>query len=190
MTRPTRLTLPGTLPGLLTTGSPIRLAHDVPHGMKALGLHPHPEGSRGLVFAQTTGDHGPVVVLGMGNVIPIACEDLSLDLETSAGLHRAACWLLARKASEHAPDPEAMPGWCVGWGYEGKHNWVLSGLGGVWGFTGWPDASLNQTDVPWQAVPSLRMASPDLRPLEDGTPYRDADALRRACLHVAGVRDV
>lgn len=184
------LTLPGTFPGLLTPGSPVRLLRDLPLGSHAQDLPPLPKGTRGMVISQTTGDIGPIVVLGLSSVLPVACEDLLLDLERPLGLHRAACWLVERKLGAASPGPGAMPSWCVGWSYKASRSWVLSGQGRSWGFTSTSGGYMlapDQETLPsrWQIVGSLagvllQPAPPAKGPHRD----RDADALRRVCLYV------
>jgi len=183
----TDLTLPGTLPGLLAPGSPVRLARDLPLGSFLEGLPSIPKDTRGMVLAQTTGDIGPVVVLDPSFVRPVACEDLRLDLERPLGLHRAACWLAEHGPASHSPNEG--PGWCVSWTYKGSRSWVLSSRGRSWGFVGKSSLQLLATDqetLPsrWWVVPSLMEVLLQPPPPAKGPHvHRDADALRRVCLH-------
>ena len=157
------LTLPGTIPGLLRRGSPVT----------------HIDGSR-LVVVELDGDDAK---LPSGWAYT---RLLDLDLTDATGRAHAAWWLGGVGASLHLA--------C-----DGHRRWELHGgerpresACRAWEGIG-PDARRLRGVPPeygWDAedVPALATLDPaDPRLLPDGSRWVDAEALRRVCLHVAGL---
>lgn len=159
MTAPT---LPGSIPGLLRRGSPVVVP--VSARVRAVGL-------RALVGGLGV-DHDGVWVITDNGARWEAPADVALDLSDSTGRAHAAWWLAAwweTHRGNGAPSEVPLRG-CV-WNRCGLTSWRLmwSGCAVTFDPEGCGDAAT------YVAVPSL------------ADQPGDAEALRRVCLHVAGV---
>mgnify|MGYP003559035193 CR=1 FL=1 len=163
MTAP--LTLPGTIPGLLRRCSPVTSE----------------DGSaRGLIYAMPGYYRAYPDWWGVNwNYLLQPCDAtrLHLDLTDPTGRAHAAWWLVR---SHHPQGGTAL--WRVA--DAGLRWWRLS-----WVSTGWGgnDGGLGSEVYAPLDVPALDHLNPDDTRLPDGSRWVDAEALRLACLHVAGV---
>lgn len=163
------LTLPGDIPGLLRRCSPVVVAEDLHEG-KAMTLH-----ALGNGFASGAVD-------GLSDVCAGHVASLALDLTDATGRAHAAWWLVLQVFFVH--DPERWS-WV---GERGEREW-----GVVRCYDGTDARAAEQQwwapfrDCGVGVAPSLADLDPsDPRTLADGSPWVDAEALRRVVLHVAG----
>lgn len=184
MTAP--LTLPGTIPGLLRRCSPVVFEADA---------GPLWSGLTGAVFAVQTTAH---VLVGVLTLPMLARREsisvLSLDLEDETGRAHASWWL-----EEHFSQLE--PGRRNTFaGVVAEHEVLRSGVDGIAyavvdGYRGWLFGDTvfcapEEGPEHGTPIPTLEGLNPeDPRTLGDGSSWVDAEALRRVCLHVAGVPD-
>lgn len=175
------LTLPGTIPGLLRRGSPV-FWRDEQTTYVVAWVGPWPDSD--------TVDDGAIVLAAPASSPCLGVEDSSgnfaLDLTDATGRAHAAWWLGGVGASFHLA--------CDGhrrWELHGGERPRESALR-AWEGIG-PDARRLRGVPPeygWDAedVPALATLDPaDPRLLPDGSRWVDAEALRRVCLHVAGL---
>ena len=160
------LTLSGTIPGLLRWCSPVICL-----------------GARFIV-------HNSIVRgrVNIGAEVIVSAEDVALDLTDATGRAHAAWWLAMREVpSSHHLDPaaaswsrapaQAAHGWAM--------HWLARAVVGDGSLTGtWWTGSYG-SPVPRGLLADLD-PNDDTR-LPDGSRRVDAEALRRAVLHVAGV---
>lgn len=180
----TDLTLPGSIPGLLRRGSPVR------RGPWAAVVTSPPAVAPDwwTVAAGETNDPGG----------PSWCEDrasaFALDLTDATGRAHAAWWVGEHTDAKDRSGDDRLP-------WNGALGIPLRAAGLVWApdFTvdGWGLHTWN-LNYHWTfgskrgliatVVPSLEgLSVRDPRLLPDGSRWVDAEALRRVVLHVAGV---
>jgi hypothetical protein len=185
---PDALTLPGSIRGLLRSGSPV-VVDD-----RDACIDPFPA----VVF--DTDGHEATIVYRTDNGTPEASiewehEVLNLDLAEATGRAHAAWWLREKYGGKQTT---AGPSW---WLSEdtASNGWRLTHPSGRVADDGtgslvvWPGGGRFPPFVPRHAalvaVPSLAGLNPaDDRLLPDGSRWVDAEALRRVVLHVAEVR--
>jgi hypothetical protein len=162
------LTLPGTIPGLLRRGSPVRASNDP----ERLG-----------VVVGTGSSLGTLVFWHWSETTSWTLETpVDLDLSDPTGRAHAAWWL-AEHADSHPEGPRSNAHWrpldCPDDTDRYALLWQLKWFEpfgcGVWSFGSLDCRSLATLD------PN------DPRLLPDGSRWVDAEALRLVCLHVAGV---
>ena len=179
----TRLTLPGSIPGLLRRGSPVHIfATSQAPGASGVVTGAHPWGYRVAI------DHG--VEDYWAPTETFMAEDIGLDLADATGRAHAAWWLAGEREASHIFDHrcELRSGLTRCWqvraaGKPAGVAWLDYCCG-----LGWVDDGQGLSHS--RIVPSLSALNPaDARLLDDGSRWVDAEALRRVVLHVAEVAE-
>lgn len=176
------LTLPGSIPGLLRRGSPVTHTHDGGWVQATVVLR------AGMVTEVYIGQVQPPawrVELATDSGLWAPLGTIALDLTDATGRAHAAWWLAGRLLPGGSFE---LARWrfsreSIGWWIDSKtsatrYNDVYRAF--------WP--KLGQDEGSRVHVPSLADIDPnDPRLLPDGSRWVDAEALRRVCLHVAGL---
>lgn len=160
------LTLPGSIPGLLRFGSPVRHASDSPRIGMVVGTAP----TFTRVYWCWSGTDDDEA-------------DVHLDLTDATGRAHAAWWLAGEPGAAWVLSCDGYRRWELHGGERPRHS-----LSRAWQGIGADNRRMGMTSMDWQDCRGLDDLDPDdPRLLPDGSRWVDAEALRRVVLHVAGV---
>lgn len=168
------LTLPGSIPGLLRRGSPVNIGAgrtgvvgEDPSGCTVI-----------LVFVEfDEEDDQPAVIA------TVSADRLALDLTDATGRAHAAWWLAGEVGAAWVLSCDGFRRWELHGGERPRHS-----LSRAWQGVGAEMRRMGLASSDWVDCPALDALDPDdPRLLPDGSRWVDAEALRRVCLHVAGV---
>jgi len=160
------LTLPGTIPGLLRRCSPVLDPINNRTGL-VMGV---PAGTARVCMVAVD---SPAIVTGYH------AEQLHLDLSDATGRTHACWWLSEKLGSDERTSPFAV--WQYDIGPEDPD-------GGMMFLFGAQDVAPSETTAEWiDLIDDMDCRESNTRTLEDGSRWIDVEALRRICLHVAGV---
>jgi hypothetical protein len=155
----------------------------------------------GSYWAGDPGDRGVVHRVGQESIevsihnemngdalIGVADTDLALDLTDATGRAHAAWWLAGVQPAYHHPRHSPIEDAGVAF-VAGSYGWCLTGMHNSHLGWGWRRHPGGQHVGP---MPPGLACLTDLDPNDDrlipgGSRWVDAEALRRVCLHVAGV---
>lgn len=184
------LTLPGSIPGLLRRGSPVRTVKHAGTGLFRSDF-------AGVVFdlqspvvdersapVDRRGPPGAVLASFPGGPpFWAATKYLALDLTDATGRAHAAWWMAGEVGAAWVLSCDGFRRWELHGGERPRHS-----LSRAWQGIGAEMRRMGMASSDWLDCPALDDLDPnDPRLLPDGSRFVDALALRRVCLHVAGV---